>query len=203
MLDSQYWKEAADAAAAQKMRFRLEGDSVPTSRGNARGSWISTAEGIVVRVEESRLRIDGQQPHTSPASVLHSIPPSFELGPLLGRRVRVALLHVAAADGALTQTLTISGYEGSALVIGHAGEVRGVSHTLGSLHVYAALSQRPGGPMAFGTARVQALVREGNHIRVRDDDEMYVMHFEARRGKEASYAIGLEDFWQGPRSTMR
>lgn len=195
MLDSHQWR---DASAARK-GFRLEGESIPTGQGASRRSWISTAEGVVVRVEGSQVRLDGPPPVT----LEHAVPASFELGPLLGRRVRVAIMHATAADGGTSQTLTVSGYDGMALLIAHTGEVRGVSHVLATVHIYAALSQRPGGPMAFGTAKVQALVREGNHIRVRDDDEMYVMQFESRRGREATYAIGLEDFWRGAPSTMR
>ena len=57
--------------------------------------------------------------------------------------------------------------------------------------------------MAFGTSRVQSLVREGDHIRVRDGDEGYVMQFESRRGRDATYAIGADELWRGPPSTKR
>ena len=57
--------------------------------------------------------------------------------------------------------------------------------------------------MVFGTSRLQSLVREGDHIRVRDGDDAYVMQFESRRGREATYAIGAEELWRGPPLTMR
>ena len=57
--------------------------------------------------------------------------------------------------------------------------------------------------MVFGTARLQSLLREGDHIRVRDGDDAYVMHFESRRGTSATYAIGAEELWRGPPSTKR
>jgi hypothetical protein len=57
--------------------------------------------------------------------------------------------------------------------------------------------------MVFGTSRLQTIVREGDHVRVRDDGETFVLHFAARLGNEATYAIGREDLWRGPPSTMR
>ena len=196
LLDSAHWK---GAQAAAKMPFHLDGDAVPTSRTSSRRTWISLAEGIVERVERSILRIDGEAPIT----LKHSIPASFDLSALLGQRVRVTLLHVATVESGLTQTLTIAGCDGRVLVLGHSGEARAISHALGELQVYVALSQRPGGPMVFGTSRLQSLVREGDHIRVRDGDDAYVMQFESRRGREATYAIGAEELWRGPPLTMR
>ena len=196
MLDSHNWKAAHSAA---KMPFHLDGDAIPTSRTSSRRTWISTADGIVSRVERGALAIEGE----SLVSLKHSIPASFDLSGLLGRRVHVALLHASTLDSGLTQTLTIGGWDGDPLVIAHSGEARGASHSLGSLQVYVALSQRPGGPMVFGTSRLQSLVREGDHIRVRDGDETYVMQFESRRGREATYAIAIEELWRGPPSTKR
>jgi hypothetical protein len=184
------------------MPFQLDGDAIPTSRSTSRRSWVSTAEGIVERVEGNVIRVGEMR-----SSLRHSIPSCFELGALLGRRVRTTLVHVAAIDSGLTQTLTMTGSDGELLVVAHAGEVRSIAHALGKLQVYVALSQRPGGPMVFGTARVQAIVREKEHVRVRDDDdEAYVMHFESREtraGNAATYAIGREEFWRGPPSTKR
>lgn len=197
MLDSHHWKGAEVAA---KMPFHLDGDAVPTSRTSSRRTWISLAEGIVSRVERWALRIDGE----APVTLRHCLPPSLELGALHGQRVRVTLLHVATLESGLTQTLTITAQDGRLLVLGHSGEARAVSHCLGELDVYVALSQRPGGPMVFGTARLQSIVREGDHIRVRSGDDAYVMHFESRRGREATYSIAAEELWSGaPPSTMR
>ena len=200
MLDSQQWKIAASPkSGSAAMPFHLDGDAIPSTRSSSRRSWISTAEGIVERVERSVLSIGGD----TRLSLRHSVPGSFELSGLLGRRVRVTLLHVASLDSGLTQTLTITGCEGRLLLIGHSGEARGTSHALGSLHVYVALSQRPEGPMVFGTSRVQSLLRQGDHVRVREGDDTYVMQFESRRGTKATYAIGAEELWRGPPSTKR
>lgn len=195
MLDSRHWKSAAAAAT---MPFQLDGEAIPTSRSSSRRSWISTAEGIVDRVEPSVLRVGDAR-----ASLRHSIPSCFDMGMLLGRRVRATLLHVAALDTGLSQTLTVTGAEGELLIVAHTGDVRSIAHTLGKLRVYVALSQRPGGPMVFGTSRVQAIVREKDHVRVRDDDQAYVLQFESRSGNGATYAIGREELWCGPPSTMR
>lgn len=198
MLDSRNWREAHEAA---KLPFHLDGDAVPATRTSSRRSWISTADGIVARTRQGELCIEGDEGDV--VSLKHSVSPSFELNMLLGRRVRVALLHVSSVEAGLTQTLTISDGEANPLLIAHAGEARGLSHWLGSTLVYVALSQRPGGPMVFGTSRVQSIVRPGDHIRVRDADETYVMEFESRKGSEASYAIGLDDMWRGAPSTLR
>jgi hypothetical protein len=192
-------KSAQMTEAAARMPFHLDGDAVPTSRTSSRRSWLSTADGIVCRVEESILQIEDE----SIVSLQHSISRTFELNLLLGRRVRIALLRTSGLDGGLTQTLTVAGYDGSPLVIAHSGEVRGLSHALGDILVYVALSQRPGGPMAFGTSRLQSLVRVGDHIRVRDGDDAYVMQFDSRREREAAYSIGAEELWRGPPSTKR
>jgi hypothetical protein len=198
LLDSRNWREAHEAA---KLPFHLDGDAVPATRTNSRRSWISTADGVVCRAGQGELWIEKDADEV--VSLKHSVSRSFELNVLLGRRVRVALLHVSSADAGLTQTLTISDNDANPLLIAHAGEARGLSHWLGSTLVYVALSQRHGGPMVFGTSRVQSIVRAGDHIRVRDDDETYVMEFESRRGTEANYAIGIEDMWNGTPSTLR
>ena len=70
MLDSQPWKMAEMAQAAARMPFRLDGDAVPTSRTSSRRSWLSTADGIVCRVEESTVRIEDE----SVVALRHSIP---------------------------------------------------------------------------------------------------------------------------------
>src|SRR5262249_21307952 len=150
-------------------------------------------------------------------SLRHTLPACFDLAVLLGRRVRATLVHVATIDdgssptrtwhgpapASLTQTLTITADDGRPLVIAHVGGVRGIAPTLGQLQVYVALSQRPGGPMVFGTRRVQSLVRAGDHLRVRDGDDVYVMQFQARDGGRAAYAIVDESVWRGPPSTRR
>jgi hypothetical protein len=38
---------------------------------------------------------------------------------------------------------------------------------------------------------------------VRSANASYVMELESRRGREATYAIGAEDLWRGPPSTLR
>jgi hypothetical protein len=196
VLDSHHWKGAEVAA---KMPFHLDGDAVPTSRTSSRRTWMSLAEGTVTLVEPFVVRIDGE----APIRLRHCLPPSFELGALLGQRVRVTLAHAATLDAGLTQTLSITGQDGRLLVLGYSGEARAMSHSLGRLDVYVAFSQRPGGPMVFGTSRLQSIVREGDHIRVRCGAEAYVMHFDSRRGRDATYAITTEELWSGAPSTMR
>ncbi len=196
MLDSQPWKATETSA---RLPFHLDGDAVPASTTSARRSWISAAEGVVTRVEASTLWVAGD----TVVSLQHCVPRSFDLTPLAGRRVRLALLHVSSLDAGLAQTLTIAGAGGDPLLIAHAGEARGIAHALGKLNVYVALSQRQGGPMVFGTARLQSIVRAGDHIRVSRERDTYVMQFESRSGRDATYAIGAEELWRGPPSTKR
>jgi hypothetical protein len=181
------------------MPFQLDGDAIPTSRTSSRRAWISTADGVIVRVSGGVVCIEGD----TTVSLRHTLPAQLDLCALLGRRVRVTLVHVATIDGAMTQTLTIAGCDGNPLLIAHDGTVRGNAHVLGKLQVYVALSQRPGGPMVFGTSRVQSLVRAGDHVRVRSDDDVYVMCFHSRGQNEARYAIAEESLWRGPPSTRR
>jgi hypothetical protein len=196
LLDSRHWKLAPTAARAP---FELDGDAVPGFQTATRRTWISTAEGILARVAGSVVWIEGD----NAVQLRHSLPSSFDLGVLLGRRVRVTLVHAFGSDGGLTQTLTIAGCDGRALLIAHAGDVRSAAHQLGSLQVYVALSQRVDGPMVFGTRRVQSLVRAGDHVRVRHEGDGYVMQFQSRSGERASYAIACESLWRGPPSTRR
>jgi len=195
------------------MPFQLDGDAVPTSRTASRRAWISTAEGIVARVSGGLMLIEGDAPIT----LRHALPGVADLCALLGRRVRTTLVHVSTIESGLAQTLTIAGdgavvapprrgrhQEPKPLLIAHVGPVKGLTHTLGKTTVYVALSQRPGGPMVFGTSRMQSLVRAGDHVRVRDgDDERYVMHFTSRGASDASYVIVEEGLWRGPPSTRR
>ena len=184
MLDSRHWK-----LAETQLPFQLDGDMVPTSRTSSRRTWISSAEGSIARIGEGHAWIEGE--HS--AALRHALPEQIDLAPLVGRRVRITLVHTApsaAYDVGITQTLTIAGTDGRIYVIAHSGHVRGNAHTLGKVSVYVALSQRPGGPMVFGTARLQSLVRVGDSVRVRDGEDLYVMCFHARLANgTASYVI--------------
>jgi hypothetical protein len=187
VLDSRHWK--LDEAS---MPFQLDGDLVPTSRTTSRRTWISSAEGGVVRVGESHAWIAGEHA----VALRHTLPDPIDLRALIGRRVRVTLVCSTAPDGSVTQTLTISGDDGRLYLVAHAGHVKGNMHTLGSLSVYVALSQRPGGPMVFGTSRLQSLVRVGDTVKVQDGNDSYVLHFQSRpTNGSASYVIANKELW--------
>ena len=190
MLDSRHWK-----LAEESLPFQLDGDMVPTSRTASRRTWISSAEGRVTSVGDGHAFIDGEHA----ASLRHALPASIDLTPLIGKRVRVTLMHAApslASDAGVTQTLTITGEGGRLLLVAHSGHVRGNTHMLGKVSVYVALSQRPGGPMVFGTARLQSLVRVGDSVRVRDGEHLYVLSFHARAANgNASYVITSGALW--------
>ncbi len=208
MLDSRQWKSAKTAAS---LPFQLDGDAVPSSLGSrtsSRRTWISTTEGTVTRASGALVWIEGDAPPgerrlETATALRHSLPGAIDPCALVGRHVRATLVHVASVDAGLAQTLTIATDAGQPLVIAHAGPVRGLAHTLGATTVYVALSQRPGGPMVFGTSRVQSLVRQGDHVRVRDGDDVYVMHFTSRGVSDAAYVLVEESLWKGPPSTRR
>lgn len=192
MLDSRHWK-AAEPVASMPLPFALDGDGVPTSRSSTRRTWITSAEGVVAHVGDAHLRIEGEQV----VALRYALPEGTNLLPLLGKRVRVTLVSTTAPDGGITQTLTLSGDDGRLYLVAHAGHVKGNAHALGKLSVYVALSQRPGGPMVFGTSRLQSLVRVGDSVRVRDGESVYVLHFQSRHsnGIAASYVIANDAVW--------
>ena len=60
----------------------------------------------------------------------------------------------------------------------------------------AALSQRPGGPMTFGTNKLQYVVHVGRHVRVSDERGEYVVHLEARNALNyVAYLIADRGLW--------
>jgi hypothetical protein len=129
------------------------------------------------------------------------------LASLLGQRLTLSLREEPSASGPRAQTLVIAGRGGRSDAVtrlvarfGPAGE----EHSLGgTLRVRAALSQRPGGPMTFGTDRLQYVVHVGRHVRIRDGrDERgeYVVHLEARTDfGYVAYAIVDGALWVRPR----
>jgi hypothetical protein len=190
LLDSRHWKNHDTL-----LPFQLDGDAVPTSRTASRRTWITSVEGGVSRVGEAHAWITGEHD----VALRHTLPAEVDLTPLIGRRARVTIVNTAAPDGGVTQSLTITGTGGDArlYLVAHAGHVKGNAHMLGKLPVYVALSQRPGGPLVFGTARLQSLVRVGDSVKARDGDDTYVLRYQSRpTSGNVAYVIANLEVWR-------
>jgi hypothetical protein len=95
-----------------------------------------------------------------------------------------------------SRTLVVSGSDAHVWLIVHHGEVFEQRHTLGTLDLRAALSQRTDGGLSVGTAELQCLLEPGEEARIFDDAAEYVVHFTARTGNGASYVIADARLWR-------
>lgn len=190
-IDSQRWKCVESVPA---FRFSIDGVDAVRARAPSRRVWLTTAEGVVEEVGEHRLRLGGG------VVLTHSLPPALSLAALLGALVRLLLQDEPCPFGPRAQTLIVTGRPGEASArtrlvarFGPAGQ----AHALGSaMQVRAVLSQRPAGPMIFGTDRLQYLVQVGGHARVGEAGEEYVVHFESRTAFDhVAYAMVERSLW--------
>jgi hypothetical protein len=86
-------------------------------------------------------------------------------------------------------------------MIAHYGPARGNRHEVGGMQLRAALSQRDGGPIVFGTPELQCVVEVGEHVTVRHTCGEYVMHFVARTAEgDAAYVIVDRRLWRSRRA---
>jgi hypothetical protein len=114
------------------------------------------------------------------------LPERIDLRPLLGARLHITLRNEPLLLGPMGQLLTIADDLGRVKMVAHFGVADGEVHALGSLDVRVALSQRPRGPIVFGTSQLQCAVHVGEYVVVSDASGEYVMHFVARTA--AGYA---------------
>ena len=185
VVDSQQWRcvEAVPAIV-----FSVDGVGAAREREPARRGWLTTAEGVVGEVDEHRLVIGRD------AALSFVLPRNVSLAPLRGRAVRLALVDERSADGPRAQTLQVTDAEGRLLLLarfGKAGQTHGLS---GGVSLRAVLSQRPRGPMTFGTDRLQYVVPVGRHVRVGSPDGEFVVHVFLEDTR--SY-YDLEHLWSG------
>jgi hypothetical protein len=191
VIDSQRWKcvEAVPAFA-----FSIDGVSAVRATEPARRVWLTTAEGVVSEVRDHHLVLGGE------VVLTHSLPSCVSLSSLTGSRIKLSLTEEPSASGPRAQTLVIAtrGDEPTAVtrLVARFGPA-GHEHTIGStLRVRAALSQRPGGPMTFGTNKLQYVVHVGRHVRVSDERGEYVVHLEARNALNyVAYLIADRGLW--------
>jgi hypothetical protein len=187
--DSQRWK-CVEAVPA--ILFSVEGlSAVRGTRPNR--SWLTVAEGVVEDVGEHQLLLDGD------VTLEFVLPARIDLQPLRGTRVKLALDDEPPAAGPRAQMLTVSDEAGHARLIARFGPA-GRTHALGSMRVRTALSQRPEGPMAFGTDKLQYVVHVGQHVRLREPSGEFVMHFVARTSFDyVAYVIAEAALWSSRR----
>lgn len=193
VVDSQRWR-CVEAVPA--FRFHLEGTSAVRAADASRGGWLTYAEGIVSEASGETLVVGGD------VTLVHTLPACITLRALEGKRLHLSLSDEVSPSGPRAQTLVISERQGAT---GHAvprlvaryGRA-GMIHAIGrGTLVRAALSQRPGGPMTFGTDKLQYVVHVGQHLRAAGPGGgEFVMHFEARTKFDyVAYAIVDRALW--------
>lgn len=196
VIDSQRWK-CVEAVPA--FLFSIDGLSAVRARDHAQRGWLTVAEGVVEEVRDHHVVLAGD------VVLTHSLPGCVSLVPLVGSRIKLSLREEPSSSGPRAQTLVIAARDGQSGAVtrliarfGPAGQ----EHALGStLRVRAALSQRPGGPMMFGTDSLQYVVHVGRHVRVSDAHGEYVVHVESRTAfGYVAYAIVDRTLWQGSAS---
>jgi hypothetical protein len=191
VIDSQRWKcvEAVPAFV-----FSVDGVSAVRAREPSQRGWLTTAEGFVTEVRERHLVLGGE------VVLSHSLPGCVSLARLLGTRIKLSLTEEPSPSGPRAQTLVLAARADARGAVtrlvarfGPAGQ----EHALGAtLRVHAALSQRSGGPMTFGTDRLQYIVHVGQHVRVSDERGEYVVHLEARTAiNYVAYLIADRSLW--------
>jgi hypothetical protein len=193
VIDSQRWK-CVEAVPA--FLFSIDGVSAMRAREPAQRGWLTTAEGCVSEVRDHHLVLGGE------VVLSHSLPGCVSLASLLGSRITLWLCEEPSTSGPRAQTLVITAREDESGAItrlvarfGPAGQEHAIG---GTLRVRAALSQRPGGPMTFGTDRLQYVVHVGRHVRVSDERGEYVVHLESRTAfGYVAYAIVDRSLWAG------
>ncbi len=193
VIDSQRWK-CVEAVPA--FLFTLDGVSAVRARDSAQRGWLTMAEGLVSEVHDHQVVLGGE------VVLSHSLPACVSLTRLLGCRIKLSLREEPSSSGPRAQTLVVASHGDGASPVtrlvarfGPAGQ----EHALGgSLRVRAALSQRPGGPITFGTDSLQYVVSVGRHVRVSDDGHEYVVHLESRTAfGYVAYAIVERSLWAG------
>jgi len=186
VMDSQRWK-CVEAVPA--ILFSIEGLSAIRAREPARRGWLTVAEGRVDEVGEHHLVLEDE------VTLTFVLPQALDLRPLRGARVKLALADEPAADGPRAQTLSISDAQGRVRLIARYGPA-GQTHLIGRARVRTAVSQRPDGPIAFGTEKLQYVVHVGGRVRVREGEGEYVVHFVARTAYDyVAYVIADRALW--------
>jgi hypothetical protein len=186
VVDSGQWRcvEAVPAIA-----FSIDGLGAVREREPATRGWLTIAQGQVLRVERDVL-------HVGPSAMLtFALPPAISFEGLRGTLVKAALHDEVPGRGPRVQTLRLTGAAGRPLLVARFGPA-GQTHSLGGLQLRTSLSQRPQGPMTFGTERLQYVVHVGQHVRLGGRDGEYVVHVAARTAIDyVAYVLVERTLW--------
>ncbi|HEY3822101.1 MAG TPA: hypothetical protein VGL81_33280 [Polyangiaceae bacterium] len=158
-------------------------------REPGRRGWLTIAQGRVEDVGAHHLGLE------SDVTLAYVVPASIDLRPLRGAYVRITLTDDAALPGPRAQTLTIADEARRPLLVARFGPA-GQTHAIGKSRLRTTLSQRPDGPMAFGTEKLQYMVQIGDHVRVHEPVGEFVVHFVARTASgQVAYVIAHQALW--------
>jgi hypothetical protein len=185
VLDSQRWK---CVESIPPLLFSIEGLSAVRGRGGRTG-WLTLAEGVVETVRPRHLVLEDD------VTLGYVLPPRVDLRPLVASRVKLTLADEPVVVGPRAQTLTVADATGRTLLLARFGKA-GQAHVLGKSRVRTALSQRPDGPIAFGTDRLQYVVQVGEYVRVQEPGGEFVVCFLARTAYDyVAYLIVDRTLW--------
>jgi hypothetical protein len=191
VMDSEQWKWVE---AVPAILFSIDGQTqrrALRSLDRSRRMWVTVAEGTVTQVDADRLTLDDG------VSLLYRLPEQVDLAPLHGEPVRLALHEEAMRGGPLAQTLVLADGRGRNRLLARFGPAEAAAHSIGLSRLRAALSQRPGGPLAFGTDKLQYVVHAGQQVKMRDASGEFVVRFVGRTAFDyAAYVVAERMLWQ-------
>ncbi|MGD0525049.1 MAG: hypothetical protein ABSE49_07890 [Polyangiaceae bacterium] len=186
VLDSQRWKCVEEVPP---LLFSIEGQTAVRGREPGRRGWLTIAAGCVEHVGDHHLCLDGD------VTLAYVVPSRVDLGPLHGEYVKITLNDEPSSVGPRMQLLTLSDEAGNPLLLARFGPA-GHTHAIGRSRVRTTLSQRPNGPMAFGTEKLQYMVQVGEHVRMHEPVGEFVLHFVARTPHDhVAYVIARKRLW--------
>jgi hypothetical protein len=189
VMDGHQWEHAEPAPA---IAFSIDGQTAVRARDPMRGSWMTVAEGFVERVSRGRLSLEDD------VTLSYTLPAGVDLAPLAGSHVRLMLDDQGGPHGR-AQTLTIAGTDRRTCLVACYGPAAGRAHTFGRTRVRAALSQRPGGPLVFGSDALQYVLQVGDAVRLRDGQRELLMRYVERTPFDyAAYVIAEARLWVEP-----
>jgi hypothetical protein len=200
VLDSQRWRcvgrvdhttrtPESRPEAVPPLLFSVEGLTAVRGLEAGRRGWLTLAQGRVDEVGDHHVGLDGD------VTLAYVVPSRVDLRPLRGAYVKITLTDEPAPAGQRAQMLTISDEAGHPLLHARFGPA-GQTHAIGKSRVRTTLSQRPNGPMAFGTEKLQYMVHVGDHVRVHEPVGEFVVHFAARTAYDyVAYVIAHKALW--------
>jgi hypothetical protein len=205
VLDSQRWRcvgrvdhtaqtPESRPDAVPPLLFSIEGQTAVRGREPGRRGWLTIAQGRVDDVGDHHVGLE------SGVTLAYVVPSRIDLRPLHGAYVKITLNDEPAPAGPRAQMLTLSDEAGHPLLLARFGPA-GQTHAIGKSRLRTTLSQRPHGPMAFGTDKLQYMVQVGEHVRVHEPVGEFIVHFAARTAHDhVAYVIAHKALWAARRA---